>query len=259
VDHPAFNSYCSTYWSTKGTRSAALFSRIGKAVSPGSYQSFHQYVDLTGIGTIEFDVRLSARPAGRFEHFEAVLLLDGVPVWSRNADGLYRDQQVNVASLAGLHRLEIRNTATAAGVFGAAYWTEWDNLRLVEGPAVIPAVVDLDPGTLNLGSNGKWITCYIELGEDYDVRTIDGATVMLGAIPAWTTEEGWATALANDENVADYDNDGVLERMVKFERAVVQAVVQPPEATVTIKGWAGGTPFEGAAVIRVLDKDHKEK
>ena len=254
VDHPSFNSYCSNLWSTDGARSAALFSRIGKTVSPGNYQSFHQYVNLTGIGSIEFDVRLSARPAGRFEHFEAVLLIDGVPCWNRSADGLYRDQQVNVASLAGWHRLEIRNRAVEAGVFGAAYWTEWDNLRLVKGPPVIPAVIDLDPGTLNLDSNGKWISCYIELSEGNDVGAIDGATVTLDAIPAWTGEQGWATAQANEENVADYDSDGVLERMVKFERAAVQAVVQPPQTTVTIRGrLAGGAPFEGTAVIRVLD------
>ena len=60
ADHPSFNSYCTNSWSTDGTLSAALLSRIGKAVSPGDYQSFYQFVDLTGIGVIEIDVRLAA-------------------------------------------------------------------------------------------------------------------------------------------------------------------------------------------------------
>jgi len=48
--------------------------------------------------------------------------------------------------------------------------------------------------------------------------------------------------------------------MVKFERAAVQAIVQAPQATMTVKGrLAGGTPFEGTAVIRVLDKGAKKE
>ncbi len=71
---------------------------------------------------------------------------------------------------------------------------------------------------------------------------------------------GWATGLGADSNVADYDSDGVLERMVKFERAAVQAIVTPPEATVAIKGQlVSGTLFEGTAVLHVLHKDVKSK
>jgi hypothetical protein len=240
--------------------SVTLFSRIGQPVSPGNYESLYQYVDLTGIDSIKFDVWLVTYPAGAFGHFEASFLVDGVPLWGRNAGGLYLDQQVSVSHLPGWHRLEIRNTALDAGTFSLAYWTQWDNLRLVKGPTVIPAAIDLDPGTLNPQSNGKWITCYIELGQGYDVKAIDGATVTLNDIPASIGNQGWATGPGNEANVADYDSDGVPERMVKFERAAVRAVVQPPEATVTIKGrLASGTLFEGSAVLRVLDKEVKSK
>ena len=52
---------------------------------------------------------------------------------------------------------------------------------------------------------------------------------------------------------------GAFERMVKFERAAVQALVRPPEATAAIKGQlAGGTLFEGTAVLHVLNKERQE-
>jgi len=260
VDHPSFNSYCANLWKTDGGLSAVLFNRIGKAVSPGNYESFYQYVDLTGIGSIEFDVSLATYPAGVFGHFEASFWVDGTPLWHETVGGDHRDQQVNVADLPGWHRLEIRVTALDAGTFSVAYWTEWDNLRLLQGPTTVPAVIVLDPNTLNLGSNGNWITCRIKLSDGYDVGNIDGATVTLNDIPAWIGEQGWATPQVNEENVADFDGDGTLERMVKFERAAVQAIVQAPQATMTVKGrLAGGTPFEGTAVIRVLDHGAKKK
>jgi hypothetical protein len=162
--------------------------------------------------------------------------------------------------MAGWHRIEMRITALESGQFTEAYWTQWDNLQLAEGPATIKAAVDLDPDTLNLGSNGKWITCYIELGEGFEVSTIEGATVKLGNIPAYMGEEVWATATGSYESIVDHDGDGVMERMVKFDRSAVQAIVQPPQATVTVTGQlVGGTPFEGTATINVIDKGPKQK
>jgi hypothetical protein len=260
TDHSSFNSYCTNLWSTDGTQSAALFNRIGRSVSSGNCQSFYQFVDLTGVSGIEFDARLVALPAGTFEHFEAEFLIDGVPLWRQDASGVYPDQQVNVPRMAGWHRVEIRNTAFDSGTFAAAYWAQWDNLRLVTAPAPIPAVIALNPGTLNPSSNGKWITCYIELGEGHNVGTIDGSTVKLAEIPAAVSEHGGTTALSTEGNVADYDSDGVLERMVKFDRAAVQAIVQPPQATLTVTGGlTDGTLFEGSATILVLDKESKKK
>jgi hypothetical protein len=250
-----------------------MFSRIGRAVARGNSQGFYQFIDLTGIGSIKFDVNLEARPAVLFEHFEAVFLVDGVVRWSRSAGGIYRDQEVDVSNLAGWHRVEFRNRAVDAGTFGAAYWTEWDNLRLVEGLKAIPAVISLDPGILNPNSNGNWVTCYIELTEKRDARTIDGATVTLNDIPAYMGQQGWATPQANDENVADFDNDGTLERMVKFDRAAIEATIQPPQGTVTVKGRltnatagvltmgasSSSVPFEGAATLGVLTKGGPKK
>jgi len=43
----------------------------------------------------------------------------------------------------------------------------------------IPAEVRIVPRSINLASRGNWITCYIWLGEDYDVADIDANSVFL--------------------------------------------------------------------------------
>ncbi len=252
-DHPSFNSYCTSLWSTEGQRSVAMFNRMFGTVAPGNFQGFYQSVDLTGMGKIKFDVNLEARPTGEFQYFEAVLLVDGVALWSRNTGGVYRDQEVNISNLAGWHRIDLRLRAIYPGSFETAYWTEWDNFRLIEKPKIIPAVIDLDPGILNPVSNGNWITGFIKLPQGQDVHMINGATVTLNGVPAvMGVPETWATPEANDGNVADFDNDGTLERMVKFDRAAVVAIVEPPEATVTVKGQlTDGIYFQGDATLGV--------
>jgi hypothetical protein len=120
---------------------------------------------------------------------------------------------------------------------------------LIPGP--IEATVDLDPDTLNLNSKGKWITCYIELAEGYDVDDIDVSTIKLnGQVPAESHPTG----------VGDCDNDGVTDLMVKFDRAAVQKILQAgDEVEITVTGeLKDETPFEGSDTIRVIDKGEKK-
>jgi hypothetical protein len=255
TDHPSFNSKCTNQWITDGNFAAGLYSLVNKPINPGNFESFYQFVDLTGIGSIQFDVRLAAYPSGVFEHFRAVLMVDGAPLWTQTQGGVYLNQQAKVQNLTGYHRMEMRVVALDGGAYPLAYWTQWDNIRLVEGPKTIKANIVVDPNTLNLSSNGRWITCFIELETDFDPNGIDGGSVTFAStVPAWMGDQGWATPEANWENVSDFDDDGVTERMVKFDRSAVQALVQPGEATVTVQGkMFGGRPFEGTAVIRVID------
>lgn len=122
----------------------------------------------------------------------------------------------------------------------------------------IAAIINIDPDTLNLKSKGKWITCYIELPEGYDVAEIDGSTVMLeGTIPAYMGKEGWAKPEANESNIVDSDGDGILERMVKFDRAAVIDLLKPvphSDVTLTVTGKVAGIPFEGSDTIKVIGK-----
>ena len=122
------------------------------------------------------------------------------------------------------------------------------------GAVIIEATIDIDPDTLNLSSNSKWITCYIELPKGHDVMDIDGSTVMLNGIAAYTGKEAWARAGANTSNIIDHDEDGIPERMVKFDGPAVQDIVGIGKALLIVTGeLIGGPSFEGIDVISVIE------
>ena len=104
------------------------------------------------------------------------------------------------------------------------------------------ASVDIDPDTLNLKSRGRWITCYIELPEGYNIVNIDISTVTL--------------SYGEGEVTAEWGNvqDGVL--MVKFDRSEVADMLSPGNAVeLTVRGQLTDlTPFEGSDTIRVISK-----
>jgi len=118
--------------------------------------------------------------------------------------------------------------------------------------AVVPATIDIDPDTLNLKSNGKWITCYIELPEGYDVNDIAVASILLN---------GAVAAEPKPVEIGDYDADGVANLMVKFDMSAVQDLLEPAdEVELTVSGELGdGTSFEGSDTIKVIDKGAKGK
>ena len=127
----------------------------------------------------------------------------------------------------------------------------------------IGATVDIHPKTLNLGSNGTWITAYIEPPEGYNVSDIDVTTILLeGSVPAETDPK---YGFVKNPEIKDRDGDGIPELMVKFERQAINCILSklyhyaPPPAKnyveLTITGkLLDGTPFEGKDTIRVVYK-----
>jgi hypothetical protein len=118
----------------------------------------------------------------------------------------------------------------------------------------IAATVDVEPDAINLKSRGQWITAYIQLPEGYDAIDIDAVTILLNEIvsPVLDPKHGFVTN--SNEYLVDHGGDGTLERMVKFNRAEVMALLSVGEATLTITGKVDGTPFEGTDTIRVINK-----
>jgi len=107
----------------------------------------------------------------------------------------------------------------------------------------VPAEVDIEPNTLNLQGKGRWINCYIRLPKEYDVADIDPNSILLG-------DEIGAEWLQINEPVA----------MVKFSRPEVKDILEIGEVELTVGGeLADGTKFEGADIIRVMDKGGKKK
>lgn len=140
-----------------------------------------------------------------------------------------------------------------------------DQLTVTVFPIV--ATVDLDPDTLNLGSGGEWITAYIELPEGYDVAGIDASSVLQNGAVSAVTDPNYEFVTNQSEYLQDFDRDLILERMVKFDREEVEAVLEAgEEVTVTLTGKveydngisSGMASFEGSDVIKVTKKDSKK-
>lgn len=111
---------------------------------------------------------------------------------------------------------------------------------------LISATIDFDPDTLNLQSKGKWVTTYIELPECYDLTKIDVSTIKLN-------DE--VQAEDNPREIGDYDDDGIDDLMVKFDRSTVQEILEVgEEVEITVTGKVAGTSFEGSDTIRVIDE-----
>jgi hypothetical protein len=116
------------------------------------------------------------------------------------------------------------------------------------------ATVDIDPDTLNLGSRGRFVTAYIEL-EDADVRDIDASTIRLNDVVSPVLDERYGFVTSEESYLIDHDNDGIMERMVKFPRSEVQVILDDgPLVTITVSGnLDDGTPFGGTDDVRVID------
>ena len=123
-------------------------------------------------------------------------------------------------------------------------------------PPIISATADIDPDTLNLKSQGQWITAYIELPEDYNVGNINVNSILLNDTISVDVEAPIA--------VGDYDLDDIPDLMVKFDRATIREWLgtidhgedtgKYYEISLTITGTVTVTQFSGADKIKVLQK-----
>ncbi|MEO0129918.1 MAG: FlgD immunoglobulin-like domain containing protein, partial [candidate division WOR-3 bacterium] len=124
-----------------------------------------------------------------------------------------------------------------------------EKLRLTYGQI---AAVDIVPDVLNIESQGRWITGYIELPSEYDVNDIDMQTVELRY-----GSDGNVKAELHPTQVGDYDKDGIPDRMVKFSREAVislLSIVEPPfDAELQVVGnLLDGTPFASTDIVHVI-------
>lgn len=115
------------------------------------------------------------------------------------------------------------------------------------------ATINIDPDALNLESKGKWITVYIQLPEGNDPEAIDASTISLNQTLHPVLDSTFSFVTNSSEYLVDNNEDGILERMVKFDRAELMTLLSVGEATLTITGEINGTSFEGCDTIRVLN------
>lgn len=111
--------------------------------------------------------------------------------------------------------------------------------------------VSIHPRTLQLRSNGNWVTCFITALAPDSVTGLDASTpqiVEVNGVPVPPIGIAWS-------NVEDQDGDGQLETlMVKFNRASLAAVMQPGMNVMTIRGrFTDGRAFTGSDEIRAKE------
>ncbi|MDH5442737.1 MAG: hypothetical protein OEX16_00280 [Hadesarchaea archaeon] len=109
---------------------------------------------------------------------------------------------------------------------------------------IIPATIDIDPNTLNLKGEGRWITVYIELPGDYDLANVGVATMML---------ESSIQAEPRLTEIGDHDGDGIPDLMIKFDRSAVQSLVSVGDVELVITSKWRAVLFKGSDIIRVIE------
>jgi hypothetical protein len=158
---------------------------------------------------------------------------------------------------------------TPSGVCHPRYWTpdgQWHPFDVVEDgqynvlePPTLPTTTDVVPDTLNLHGRGRWIAAYIQLPEEHNPEEVDATTILLNETiqPVLDLQYGFVTD--SSEYLVDRDGDGILERLVKFNRTEVASWIcddlgiQYGNVTLAIAGELhDGTPFEGIDKIKVV-------
>lgn len=127
------------------------------------------------------------------------------------------------------------------------------------------ATVDFDPNAFNMKSEGQWITAYIQLPKEYNPEDINPATILLNNTISPILDPKYDFVHNPSEYLTDNNEDGILERMVKFDRADVKALIKNylcqsgwrfSDVTLTATGnLFKGTPIEGSTTIRVIVGD----
>ncbi len=111
---------------------------------------------------------------------------------------------------------------------------------------VAAADSDIDPDTLNLANNGKWMTSYVELPVEYDPADVVLETVMFNGVVLADTK-----FFVYDE---DFNGNGIPDLMFKFSRLEIEGILmEGEEVEVTVTGEIRDTTyFVATDIIRVI-------
>lgn len=110
----------------------------------------------------------------------------------------------------------------------------------------IIATLDIAPDVLNLNAEGKWITAYIELPENYDLNNINLESILLNNL---------IHAEVQNTLISDFDSDGIPDLTVKFDRSSVSNILEPSEnVEIIVSGQLNdGRKFIGIDTIQVIN------
>jgi hypothetical protein len=158
-----------------------------------------------------------------------------------------------INSTDGIHAVYRHNNQLGYAYRNESGWNK-DLVYATESASQVFASVDIDPDTLSLRSKGRFVTAYIEM-EGADVGDIDASSIRLNDIVSPVLDGRYGFVASEDSYIVDHDENGLQERMVKFWRTEVQAILDVGTfVTITVSGLLdNGTPFKGTDIIRVID------
>jgi len=190
---------------------------------------------------------------GSISHGEGantIIYVDGISVWSHYippTPGYDHAYEIKVSGISIGSVIDFAIDPRDNSWYDGTIFT----CQIIYQPTPIEVTVNIDPDTLNLNSKGKWITCYIELPEGYDVEDIYVSTIKL---------DDQVPAELHPTEIGDEDDDGVPDLMVKFDRSAVQQILQVGDnVEITVAGeLQDDSPFKGSDTIRVIDKGGKK-
>ena len=90
---------------------------------------------------------------------------------------------------------------------------------------------------------------YIELSVDYDVNEIELESIRLNS---------QVQAELKPIGIGDYDNDGIPDLMVKFNRSAVQDILETGDEVIITGKLTDIIYFEGSDTIKVMNKGKKK-
>ena len=125
---------------------------------------------------------------------------------------------------------------------------DYGNFKITSNKNLTNAEIDCNPNTINLKSQGNWITCFIELQEPNASENIDINSILINN--TIKNERNKKYGFVKRPSLSDKDGDGLNELMVKFSRKelrnwLVSNNITKSKTAVEITGISAGTEFEG--------------
>ena len=124
--------------------------------------------------------------------------------------------------------------------------SEWAETTFTAGQWVMEVEIDIDPDTLNLGSQGTWTTVYanITLSGDYKASNVDVSTILLDEeIPA-----DWGKVQEENLFMAKFNRTSVIDYLIDAGYGDGDVV------TLTVTGqFTDGMPFQGSDTINLVE------
>jgi hypothetical protein len=183
--------------------------------------------------TIDDELRFSDHSSFWDTGYRALLAIE-IDHWDNRFFHTARD-------LAGRLNFSLAADVTRLAVASAA------SLAQLVAPPVAEATIDIEPNTLNLGSSGRFVTCYIELPPEHSAADIDVSSVVLN---------GSVDAESRPHATGDYDKDEVPDLMVKFSRSRVQETVSSGDSVeIRVSGDVAGFAFQGRDIVRIVGEE----